>query len=445
MASDLVPIELGLTDGNVFTLWAPRWRDGDDEWEAFLGLDEDLYAFPSAAHLAAFVRTDDDNDLSDHPAWPTLKKVNADEIVPDDRHVYDVIGVPELAAEDPTPEVIAELEDALDIVRNLGEVCELLTITKFFNGNPILGAVTTGTRNFVGRDGIDLWVRIGRLIAKHWDDVVDALDDVVSTPEVPADAVSLAEDEIEAALSAEDDDEPFDDDDIELIDGATAAGGAVRRGADDHDDPTEDDDDYLDDEDELDDQDDEDDDYENDFWGSVGIDPVRIVTADGDYYTLRCYLGDDPVFLGDGDGIFVFGSTRSLARFLVDETDHDLAEVSTYSEIQTAATDGSLEFEILDDNVYALPGVAEDIADGPRRMDRTQLELAVELLTDAADYLEDDAVREALAPTTPLGWFVDYALNPDPKRLAPSGPFENESEAWRALEHEFERRLNKKG
>ena len=41
MAGDIVPIELGLTDGNSFTLWAPRWRDGDDEWEAFLGLDED--------------------------------------------------------------------------------------------------------------------------------------------------------------------------------------------------------------------------------------------------------------------------------------------------------------------------------------------------------------------------------------------------------------------
>ncbi|NED61327.1 primosomal protein, partial [Streptomyces sp. SID10244] len=153
----------------------------------------DLYGFPGVAELAAFIRAGDDNDLADHPAWSTVVGVQADELVPDDKHTYDLVGVPELAAEDPSPEVIAELEDALEIVRILGEVCELTVITKFFNGNPILGAVTTGTRNFVGREGVDLWVRIGRLIAKHWDDVIDAIDDVISTPDVDAAAVSTAE------------------------------------------------------------------------------------------------------------------------------------------------------------------------------------------------------------------------------------------------------------
>ena len=65
MASDIVPIELGLTDGPVYTLWAPRWRDGEDEWEAFLGLDEDLYGFSSVAELVAFARSGKPNDL-DH-------------------------------------------------------------------------------------------------------------------------------------------------------------------------------------------------------------------------------------------------------------------------------------------------------------------------------------------------------------------------------------------
>ena len=208
MAGDIVPIELGLTNGNGFTLWAPRWREGDDEWEAFLGLDDDLYVFPGVAELVGFVRTDTDNDLVEHPAWDTVKQLSADELIPDDRHTYDLVGVPELAAEDPTPEVIAELEDALEIVRILGEVCELITVTKFFNGNPILGAVTTGTRNFEGRDGVDLWVRIGRLIAKHWDDVLDSIDDVITTPDVDAAAVTVAADELEAAASAEDEDEP---------------------------------------------------------------------------------------------------------------------------------------------------------------------------------------------------------------------------------------------
>ncbi|WP_124707685.1 primosomal protein [Gordonia insulae] len=430
MAGDIVPIELGLTDGNIFTLWAPRWREDDDEWEAFLGLDEDLYGFPGVAELTAFIRNDDDNDLVDHPAWPTVVGLQADELVPDDKHTYDLVGVPELAAEDPTPEVIAELEDALEIVRILGEVCELTVITKFFNGNPILGAVTTGTRNFVGRDGVDLWVRIGRLIAKHWDDVIDAVDDVITTPKVDAAAVVTAEAELEAAESAEDEDEPVDDE-LEIVEGHADENGESDESDDDLDDDTDDDED----DDEIDD---------DDFWAGVGIDPIKIVTGDGEYLSLRCYLGDDPVFLGTDGKIFVFTSARSLSRFLADSDDHDLADVSTFDEVRTAATDGSLEFDVIDDNVYVLPGLADDITDGPRRIDRNQLDLAVELLTDAADYAEDEAVNEALGSTTPLGWFVDYAINPDPKRLAPSPPFDNESDAWRALVHDFEGRLVKK-
>ena len=427
MAGDIVPIELGLTDGNVFTLWAPRWREGDDEWEAFLGLDEDLYGFGGVAELVAFVRTNDDNDLADHPAWSTIAGLQADELIPDDRHTYDLVGVPELAAEDPTPEVVAELEDALEIVRILGEVCELLVVTKFFNGNPILGAVTTGTNNFDGRDGLDLWVRIGRLIAKHWDDVLDAIDGVISTPDVDAAAVSTASAELEAAASAEDEDEP--DDDIDLLGGEGDEDSSDSEADDEADD--DDDDDY-------------DEDVDDDFWVSVGIDPIRIVTSAGEYLTLRCYLGDDPVFLGADGKIFVFSSPRSLTRFLATDADHDLANISTFTDVASSATNGDLEYDVIADNTYVLPGLADDITDGPRRMDRNQLDLAVELFTDAAAYGDDDAVGEALGSTTPLGWFVDYAVNPDPKRMAPSPPFENESEAWRALEHDFENRLVKK-
>ena len=53
MAQDIVPIELGLPQGDVVTLWAPRWREDGEEWEAFLGHEDDLYAFPDPAHLAA--------------------------------------------------------------------------------------------------------------------------------------------------------------------------------------------------------------------------------------------------------------------------------------------------------------------------------------------------------------------------------------------------------
>ena len=69
MASDIVPIQLSLTEGDLVTLWAPKWREDGEEWEAFLGDDDALFAFPSVVQLAAFVRTEPEHDLADHPAW----------------------------------------------------------------------------------------------------------------------------------------------------------------------------------------------------------------------------------------------------------------------------------------------------------------------------------------------------------------------------------------
>ncbi len=439
MASDIVPIELGLTDGPVYSLWAPRWREGDDEWEAFLGLEDDLYAFGSVAELVAFVRSGAENDLDDHPAWTALTGLPAEAFAPKEERSYDLISVPELAAEQPTPEVIAELEDTLEIVGLIGEVCELLDVTKFFNGNPVLGTVRIGTHNFEGREGMEMWHKVGEIIARKWDDVIDAIEGVVSAPKVSGAAVATAERELTAA------EEKIAADMLEAreLEHTDLTGADIdilnsEEGPDDLDDDLDED---LDDEsDELEDEDD----YEDDsFWGSVGIDPVKIVTRDAEYYTLRCYLDDVPVFLGKDGRIFVFTSSTALARYLADDNDTELAKVETYDEVRVAATGGSLEVDVDDDNVYVLPGISEDIADGPRRIDRDQLDLAVELLLDAADFGDDESVREALRPTTPLGFFVSYALDPQPRRLAPSPPFENESEAWRALEHDFEGRLKK--
>ena len=84
MAGDIVPIQLGLTDGDLVTLWAPRWREGDDEWEAFLGHEEDLYGFESVAELAAFTRTNSDNDLVEHPPGRPCLALSAAELEPDE-------------------------------------------------------------------------------------------------------------------------------------------------------------------------------------------------------------------------------------------------------------------------------------------------------------------------------------------------------------------------
>ncbi|MFH5208686.1 primosomal protein [Antrihabitans sp. NCIMB 15449] len=411
---DIVPIELGLTDGDLVTLWAPRWREGDDEWEAFLGHDDDLYGFASVAELAAFIRTNKDNDLVEHPTWSVVSALSAAELEPEENFCYDLVAVPELAASEPDAEIVTELEDTLEMVRTIGEVCELDVVIKFFSANPILGALPGGVRAFAGRDGEALWDKVGAAVAKGWDAVLDAIDKVVSTPEVDAAAVEVAEAELliaaENTVDADDTvSESADEDEFETVDF----------------------------------EEEPEDDGEDSFWDTVGIDPVKIITSEGDFFTLRCYLDDEPIFLGTKGDITVFTSERQLARHLADNSDHDLAKVSTYSEVETAAVDGSLEIEVTDENVYVLTGLADDLGEGPEIVDAEQLDLIVELFSDAADYAGDDSVEKALAPSTPLGWYVSYLLNPDPSRLAPSPPFAAEAQAWLTLEREFETRLNK--
>jgi hypothetical protein len=423
MAADIVPIRLGLTKGDLYTLWAPRWRDAGDEWEAFLGKDDDLYAFESVADLVAFVRTNTDNDLTDHPAWEKLTEANAHTFDPADDRQYDVIGVQELVVEKPSEETVTELHRTLAIVSAIGSVCELPAVTKFFNGNPVLGALGGGIDAFAGRSGRKRWGEIETVIGRGWDNVVDALDGIVSTPDVDEAASEKAaaelaepapepevEEETDEQVDSTDEAEAPEDADVEETDDlADHANGLVLGGDDD-------------------------------FWLKVGIDPVRMMTSSGTFYTLRCYLDDAPIFLGRNGRVSVFGSGGALARYLADEHDHDLSDLATYDDIRTAATDGSLRVDVSEDNVYVLTGLADDLADGPDTVDRDQLELAVELLRDVGEYAEDTTVDEILDVDQPLGRLVAHILDPETVRR-PSPPYAKAVEQWEALEAFLESRL----
>ena len=427
MAADIVPIRLGLTKGDLYTLWAPRWRDAGDEWEALLGKDEDLYAFDSVADLAAFVRTNSDNDLADHPAWEGLAEASAHRFDPEEERQYDLIGVQELAAEKPTEDSVATLHRTLAIVSSVGSVCELSTVTKFFNGNPVLGSLGAGIDSFSGRSGRKRWSEIAAVIGRNWDKVVDAIDEVVTTPDVDEKASEKAAaelkepkpepeevDEVDEVVETQADDAEVEESDSEEAsdseDALAGHRGGLVLGADE------------------------------DFWHKVGIDPVQMMTRGGTFYTLRCYLDDAPVFLGRNGRVSVFGSERSLARYLADEHDHDLSDLATYDDIRTAATDGSLRVEVTADNVYVTSGLADDFADGPDAVDREQLELAVELLRDVGEYAEDDVVDETLDADMPLGRLVAYVLDPDTVRK-PTPPYADAVEQWESLETFLESRL----
>jgi hypothetical protein len=393
VASDIVPIQLSLTDGDLVTLWAPRWREDGEEWEAFLGDDDALFAFPEVAQLAAFVRTVTEHDLVDHPAWSVVPDLTVAELTPEDTQRYDIVGVPEIVAEDPDTWTVGELSEITEIVRSIADVCELDTVTDVLDAAPAFALLRQGTLPFAGREGMRLWTQLVETIAQRWDDVIDALDDLVSTPDVDASALAAAEKEVEIVEEA---DEP-------------TVTGADEDGADDADEPG--------------------------FWEEVGIDPVRITTRDGDHYTLRCYLDDKPVFLGSDGRIDVFRSERALARWLGEDgaEGHDLVTASTWSEIVERAGVGELEVEVDDLNAYTLTGLADDLAEGPSAVDGSQLELAAELLLDVGDWAGDDEPRRALAESQALGWLVSFVTRPDPTRLAPSPPFGAEAARFREL------------
>ena len=425
MAADIVPIRLGLTKGDLYTLWAPRWRDSGDEWEALLGKDDDLYGFESVADLVAFIRTNSDNDLTDHPAWEGLSEANAHRFDPPEERQYDLIGVEELLAEKPTEDSVATLHRTLAIVSSVGSVCELPAVTKFFNGNPVLGSLGAGMDHFSGRSGPKRWSEIGTVVGRSWDNVVDAIDEVISIPDVDEAASEKAAAELsepqpepeeieEADAEIEADDADAEEAAAEETSESEAAlaepAGGLVLGADE------------------------------DFWLKVGIDPIQMITRGGTFYTLRCYLDDAPVFLGRNGRVSVFGSERSLARYLADEHDHDLSDLATYEDIKTAATDGSLRVDVTDENVYVTSGLADDLADGPESVDRDQLELAVELLRDVGEYAEDDIVDETLDADMPLGRLVAHVLDSGTVSK-PSAPHAKAVEQWESLETFLESRL----
>jgi hypothetical protein len=459
MAADLVPIRLSLSDGDRYTIWAPRWRDSGDEWEAFLGKDDDLYVFESIADLVAFVRTNTDNDLADHPAWEDLTAAHAHTFEPADDKKFDLVAVEELVAEKPSKESVPELAGALAIVSSIGSVCELPAVSKFFNGNPSLGTVSGGIEAFTGRAGQKRWNAIAEIIGRSWEGVLTAIDDVSDTPEVDEDASAKAAEELEeefdepevAEEEAEESEEEASDDEDAAVDDEAAAE------EEEPEDSEEPEDEKPEDEDEVEDAADEEEEVEEDnraegdtvvlgsdedFWAQVGIDPIRIMTDAGTFFTLRCYLDDSPIFLGRNGRISVFSSERAMARYLADEHDHDLSDLSTYDDIRTAATDGSLNVDITEDNIYVLSGLGDDFADGPDAVDREQLDLAVELLRDIGDYSEESTVDKALAPARPLGKLVSYVLEPESVGK-PAAPYSAAVREWEKLEQFVESRLRR--
>ena len=426
---DIVPIQLSLTAGDLITLWAPRWREDGEEWEGFLGDEEHVHAFPDTAALAAYVRTVSEHDLNDHPAWPLVRQLTVAELVPEEDQCYDLVGVPEIVADEPDTWTVSELSGITTLVRSLADTCELETVHDVLNSAEGFALLERGTWAFNGREGGKLWEQLADTIASRWDEVIDALDAVVAVPEVDPGALATAQRELaaETGVALTDPDEASDDPDEALEPSTGAADTASAASADEE--------------------------AEAEaplseaaaFWESVGIDPILISADDADHYTLRCYLKDKPVFLGSDGRIDALPSARALAKYLAEggADGHDLTAASTWPEVVARATAGELEVEVDTQNTYQLAGLPEDLVDGPTAVDPSQLDLGVELLLDVGEWAGDETASIALRPSQSLGWLTSFVLRPDPTRLAPSPPFDAEAQRWAGLADDLLHRLRR--
>jgi len=261
-------------------------------------------------------------------------------------------------------------------------------------------------------------------VVDRWDEVVDALDGIVTTPEVDADALAIAEAEAVAIAAAE-----------KVVEGSGSSRSSARSGGAAGSDE---------DEDEDEDQDERDKDLE--FWDETGVDCLEITVGERTGWTLRCYLGEDPVFLAVADRIQIFSSPEALENYLI-ETDpqHSLASLAAWPDIRSAVVEGEAAVMAGPENTYLLDGLAKDLLAGPEEVDRDRLTLGVELLVDAAASRGDSETVEALGSSTPLGNLVSIIIRPDPARMTPSPPFDDEAAAWSILVDRFAATLDWEG
>ena len=94
---------------------------------------------------------------------------------------------------------------------SIGSVCELPAVTKFFNGNPVLGHARRRHRRVRRAPGRKRWAEIEAVIGRSWDNVVDAIDEIVTIPDVDEAASEKAEAELAEPAPEPEEDEEVDE------------------------------------------------------------------------------------------------------------------------------------------------------------------------------------------------------------------------------------------
>ena len=406
----IVPIKISLTEGDFYTLWAPKWRQQGTEWQALLGDDDSILGFRTEAELLTFIESGERHDLVDHPEWETFNQRPADRVSPDKRDVYDLIGTPEFLAGRPSHENVSSVARNFEMAEIIASVVGAQHTSIFFASHSILGNAARGLDHFSGDQGLQEWTAIGRVVLSNWQGVIEDLDEqvrIVPSTELDEKTVTAAASKISAAKQAAE--EKKKEQEEQRKEQKEAA------------DP-----------------------YDGSAWAAAGIDPVKITVDSRSVYTLRTYLGEAPVFLGKWGEIFTFPSSKQLLRWMMENDDHDMAKVSTWEDLVTAANAGELEFTVHPDNQYTFNGIVRDITKGPEAVDTDQMSRCYEICADAADWAGDDSINSFMLANPRFQDYLGYMLgSTETAGYVPSKPFNDHAETWKGLEEMLTKRFSK--
>jgi hypothetical protein len=373
--ASVVPIALTLSGKTGYTIWAPPWIEDGDEWQAFLGAEGKVWLFEELADLEATLRSSLETDLSDHPAWPMLQTLPAAQLDPDADYRYDLDAVPELTEAAADAEVVEQVSDVIDMVERIAECCDNGTLLKLLE--------QPGFADLLGYDE-------------------DDEDEDEDGPESTAADADDEDDDLEDEDEDDEDDDAWDEIGTAIRTAWPGLTGKVEecvswRTAADVPEPAE-----LDeaDEDEAGTAEEADEEADVEFWTEVGIMPIRLHLPSGVGYTLRCYVDDEPRFLGTDLTVDMFSSREGLVAFCQSEDEHDLAGLETWSQVREAA---DLDVSPPASERYDLTEVDAQLIGGPTVADVRLVRASVDALRDLADYCELVGVQAAFADDAPLG------------------------------------------
>ena len=406
----IVPIKLSLTEGDFYTLWAPKWRQNGTEWQAFLGDDESVLAFNTEAELLAFLESGKRHDLLDHPNWESFNSQAATRVTPAQRDEYDLIGLPAKLAERPRRDSVSAVARGFEVAEALANVSGADHTVIFFATHSILHNANRGLEHYTGPEGLSEWSGVGRVVLTNWKSVIEDLDahvKVAPSSDFDEDTVQDAGRRIaEAAAAAE-----------AAKKAAEEAAKAEAEAADP---------------------------YDNSAWAAAGIDPVKITINSQSAYTLRTYLNGKPVFLGKWGEIYTFQTPKQLVRWIIENDDHDLAKVSTWEDVVTAANAGELDVQVHPDNQYSFNGIAKAIEQGPEAVDNDQMGRCYEVCADAADWAGDDSINSYMLANPRFQDYLGYMLgSTEHAGYVPAKPYTGHVTAWKGLEEMLVKRFSK--